>query len=72
MLEICVYIGEDYVGSIESPVVPRKSESMLYKGKCYTIKDVIYSTKKTGNLMPRVSTIGIELGGVIESRRNDL
>jgi hypothetical protein len=61
MLEICVYIGEDYVGSIESPVVPRKFEDILYKGKCYTIKNVIYSTKSRDNLIPKISMIGIEL-----------
>ena len=61
MLKICVYIGLDLSGEILSPVVPRKSDDILYKGKCYNVKNVMYLTKKEAGLPREVSTIGIEL-----------
>jgi len=63
MLKICLYIKENYFGSIMSDVVPRKGEDILYKGKCYYVKNVFYDTHKV-NIdadIPTVSLIGLEL-----------
>ena len=72
MFKICLYIKEDYFGDIMSKVIPRKGEDILYQGKCYSVKNVIYDTNTINkeDMCPSVSLIGleIEISGKEESK----
>jgi len=63
MIKICLYIGDNYFGAIMSKVVPRQGENILYQGKCYCVKSVIYDTNTINeeDIIPSVSLIGLEI-----------
>lgn len=62
MLKINLYYNERYIGSFESPIVPRKDEEIIFDGKNYLIKQVFYETQRVANCLPKLQLIGMELG----------